>query len=460
MSATRTRPLVRMVDSASRCWSAAWAVRMSVSRPPAFSSQIAISSLTARWRVFRVSAAVRSHVVGHAWTRTPAPRRTMPSGSTCLASRSRMTVSLRGQMGSAILQVSRRQEQPRRGGQQPGRALGRHLLQPQWTRHLSTAFPGGSSRSPPRHRDRRVVPPRRGGGAAALGLLRHLLLRRRRWIALPLAVTALLLGIHRGGGALANTWRPSGAEDRVRLREARNELHGAPLADTLAYRAVQLAGLSPKKALPRRSGGSAHRLEAVSRVQPDGAPRVCGRAIPLPPDPPGLGGRAAHPILRMLEVGAMRPTAGWGSVRSSWARTRGADQDRGLAARFRADRGGLSITAPGGTQQSRRLDYQQPTTLGPGLLFRPVRAAGAGEAIARARDRIPGVAWHARLAGDGDLLLPAAPGRVACAASAGSRAPVRRWAGCSAYPLLDPAVFQSECWGRCRPRRSAAWWGW
>lgn len=293
-----------------------------------------------------------------------------------------------------------------------------------------------------------------------------MVLRRRRWIAAPLAVTALLLGHTQWRlERLANAW-PAERERRIESASGRlaDELQRARhLADTLAYRAVQLARL------PREEGFAAVErriprtgLEAgIAVYESDGAPRVWGGRFRLPPDPAGDSVDVRlTPYYAVLEARrhAADGRVGIGAVLLG-ADPAVPDQDRGLAARFRErTEVGLSITAPQAAPNSPDVfDYQQPTTLGTRVLFSAQFVPPEqGEAIARARGSgSRGVAWALLVSLVMAIwMVPAGAGRVALALlplGLALRSPLGGLLGIPAP--FDPSVFTSDVLG---PVSSAA----
>ncbi len=293
-----------------------------------------------------------------------------------------------------------------------------------------------------------------------------MLLRRRGWLTLPVALTAVLLGVTQWRlERLANSW-PAERERRIESASGRlaSELHRARLlADTLASRAIHLAGL------PREEGFTAverlvpiRGLEAgVAIYEASGAPRVWGGRFRLPPLPDGDSVDVRlTPYYAVLEVRRHAP----GGRIAIGAVLLGADpavpdQDRGLAARFRErTEVGLSITAPQVAPDSPDVfDYEQPTTGGTRVLFSAQFVPPEpGEAMARTRgEGSRRVAW-ALLASLvlAAWLVPAGAGRVALALlplGLALRSPLGFLLGLPAP--FDPAVFRSDVLG---PVSSAA----
>jgi len=293
-----------------------------------------------------------------------------------------------------------------------------------------------------------------------------IVLRRRGWLTLPVAATAVLLGVAQWKlERLAHSW-PAERERRIESASGRleSELHEARLlADTLASRAIRLAGLpleegfiAAERLVPIRG------LEAgVAVYDAGGLPSVWGGRFRLPPLPAGDSVDVRlTPYYAVLEVRRHAP----GGQTAVGAVLLGADpavpdQDRGLAARFRErTEVGLSITAPQAAPDSPDVfDYQQPTTGGTRVLFSAQFVPPEqGEAIARARgEGSRQVAW-ALLASLvlAVWLVPAGAGRVALALlplGLALRSPLGLLLGIPAP--FDPAVFRSEVLG---PVSSAA----
>ena len=297
-------------------------------------------------------------------------------------------------------------------------------------------------------------------------LLATLLLRRKGWLVLPLAATAILLGDTQWRlERLANSW-PAERERRIESASGRlaSELREARLlADTLASRAIRLAGI------PREAAFTAtERLVPISGLESgvaiyeaNGTPRAWGGRFRLPPEPSGDSVDVRlTPYYAVLEVRRHAPDGriGVGAVLLG-ADPAVPDQDRGLAARFRErTEVGLSITAPQAAPDSPDVfDYEQPTTGGTRVLFSAQFVPPEqGEAIARARgEGSRRVAWGLLVALVLAVwLVPAGAGRVALALlplGLALRSPLGLLLGIPAP--FNPAVFRSEVLG---PVSSAA----
>ena len=322
-------------------------------------------------------------------------------------------------MGSAILQGSRRQQQPRRGGQHAGpraRATSPSTAVDASSEHCLSLV--GLLVRRRGHRGRRMAAhPVAGSGGR----------RHRAPAAHPAAPPPRLdrASSRRDGAVCSGThsgawsgWPTPGRRERERRIESASgkladELQRARLlADTLAYRAVQLGRSLPGRRVCR--GGAAGSATPGSRpargLRARWRAAGLGRAIPAAADPSGDSVDVRlTPYYAVLEVrrhaadgpgGDRCGPPGRGSRSAgSGSRTRGAVPG--------ADRGGtLDHRAPGGAQQSGRVRLRAAHhRRHPGAVQRPVRSSGAGRSDrAGAGVGFPaGGVGIARRAGDGDL---------------------------------------------------------
>lgn len=292
--------------------------------------------------------------------------------------------------------------------------------------------------------------------AASLILLR----KGRRWLLLPLGITALLLGMAEWRiERLQRAW-PEEREARITRASGRlqDELKEARLlADSLARRGLALTALS-------REAGFAvvadlvqrHGLEAgVAVFEADGAPRVWGGRFRLLPSPTGdsvsVRLTSYYAVLEVRRHAASGRTALGAVLLAADAAV--PDQEHSLATRFRErTEVGLHILAPHAAPDiSDVFDYQQPTTSGARVLFSvqfvpPEQEAALARSRALGRER---VAWALVLSLLGALwVVPAGLARLALGLlpiALAVRAPLGTLFGISEW--FDPAVFHTRMLG-------------